>query len=148
MDIDSYLPYEGKVVLHNKQAKEAFVRIPLWVDREKTECSVNGDPIAKRWFGNYLRVESLRPEDEVRIEFPMEERFELWTKPEHGQHLITAIPGGTVFRFKFRGNTLVEVSPPLMNGSPLYRDRPKKYSAEMTPRRNVTRYVSSMILQW
>lgn len=34
MDIDSHLPYEGKVVLRNKAAQEAFVRIPLWADEE------------------------------------------------------------------------------------------------------------------
>jgi hypothetical protein len=32
MDVDSYLPYEGKVVLHNKQARIAMVWMPGWVE--------------------------------------------------------------------------------------------------------------------
>ena len=39
VDIDSYLPYEGKVVLRNKTAREAFVRMPLWVDRKAVRCT-------------------------------------------------------------------------------------------------------------
>ena len=33
LDVDSYLPYEGKVVLRNKTARKAHVRIPSWVDK-------------------------------------------------------------------------------------------------------------------
>ena len=148
LDIDSYLPFEGKVVLKNKQAKEAFVRIPLWVDKNKIECSVNDEDIFFRWFGNYLRIESLEQDDNITIQFPIEERIEEWTKPDHGEHLITAIPGGTKFRFRFRGNTLVEVTPPLMTGSPLYRNRPEKFTGDKAPMRELTRYVSPQVLEW
>ena len=42
MDIESYLPYEGKVILYNKLAHTALVRIPSWVDLERLKGFVNG----------------------------------------------------------------------------------------------------------
>ena len=42
MDIDSYLPYEGKVELHNKEARMALVRIPNWVEMNQVRCFVDG----------------------------------------------------------------------------------------------------------
>ena len=35
MDIESWLPYEGKVVLRNKQARAAMVRIPGWLEMDE-----------------------------------------------------------------------------------------------------------------
>jgi hypothetical protein len=32
LDVESYLPYEGRVILRNKQARRIFIRIPGWVD--------------------------------------------------------------------------------------------------------------------
>jgi hypothetical protein len=40
LDVDNYLPYEGKVVLHNKQAARIHVRIPSWVDQQAVRCEV------------------------------------------------------------------------------------------------------------
>ena len=113
LDIDSYLPYQGKVVIRNKQANTLFVRIPLWVDRQQLQCSVENRPTELSWFGNYLHLPSVSQGETIKITFPVQERVEEWTKPEHGEFLITAIAGGTKFRFSFRGNTVVQVSPPL-----------------------------------
>ncbi len=33
VDVDSYLPYEGKVVVHNKSDRRIAVRMPCWADR-------------------------------------------------------------------------------------------------------------------
>ena len=38
LDVDSYLPYEGKVVLRNKSAQDAFVRIPFYVEEKTVSC--------------------------------------------------------------------------------------------------------------
>jgi hypothetical protein len=42
MDIDSYLPYEGKVVLKNKKAKSCSVRLPAWVDLKAVTSRAGG----------------------------------------------------------------------------------------------------------
>jgi hypothetical protein len=146
MDIDSYLPYEGKVVLKNKTAREIFVRIPLWVDRQKVRCTRSGENLPKVWFGSYLRVEGLQSNDVLTLEFPMVERTEQWTIPK--LHPGWPVPEEQMHTLRFRGNTLVEITPPLMPDSPLYRSRPAKYEMAKAPTKKVTRYIVPITLKW
>ena len=106
LDVDSYLPYEGRVVLKNKTARKANLRIPSWVDKKVVRCYVNDQEASPHWLNNYLVVEDLRPSDVVRVEFPVAESTEKFTLPSYGQQ----------YTCNFRGNTLVDISP--------RRDRP------------------------
>jgi len=82
LDIDSYLPYEGKVKIRNKTAKEAYIRIPLWADKNSVHVTLSGNELSNNtWFDQYLHVMGLKPQDILTIEFPMEERVEKWRKP-------------------------------------------------------------------
>jgi hypothetical protein len=143
MDIDSYLPYEGKVVLRNKSAREALARIPLWVDKKAVGCRVGERVVRPEWFGDYLRVQGLRTGDVVTIEFPVAQRVERWTSP--GPNLPLA--KGTIYTVKFRGNTVVELSPPLAPGSWLYQNRPEKYKATVAPMKRMTRYATPAVMK-
>ena len=145
VDLYSYLPYEGKVVLKNKQAREALVRIPLWVDRQQVRVRVGTKDVANTWLGNYLRLQDLKPHDLVTIEFPMRETTEKWTVPK--LHRFSQGPAQEVYTCRFRGNTLVEITPSLF-GSPLYRSRPKQYQTPRAPMIEVTRFVTPMIVKW
>ncbi len=133
MDLDSYLPYEGKVVLKNKAAREAFVRIPLWVEKQTVGCQIGAKGVSPEWLGRYLHFVDLKPQDVLTIHFPMAERTEKWTL------------GDKIHTFRFRGNTLLEATPPL---SPLYDGRGEKYKGTKAPMRKVKRYVTSQILEW
>ena len=42
LDAESYLPYEGKVVIRNKNAQRIYVRIPTWIDRHGLPSRVDG----------------------------------------------------------------------------------------------------------
>jgi hypothetical protein len=149
LDVDSYLPYEGKVVLRNKGAREIWVRIPLWVDEKRVSCRVGDKRVRPDWAGRYARFEHVEPRQVVTIEFPVEERTELWTAPPLTPPYSMELPkGGTRFTMKFRGNTLVELTPPLAPGSWLYQQRPTLYRAREAPRREVERYVSELQLRW
>jgi len=134
LDIDSYLPYEGKVVLKNKGCHEAFVRIPLWVDRKALRCSVGEKEIPTAWFDNYLRFRGLQPQDVLTIRFPVAAKTEEWTM------------GKQVYTCKFKGNTLAEISPPLVPGSPLYRR--SYFLKDEAPTKIVTRFVTPLTLKW
>lgn len=155
MDVDSYLPYEGKVVLKNKQATTAFVRIPLWVDRNKVRVRLATKSLPSSWFGNYLYVNNLAPQDVVHIEFPMAERIERWqmadpytsTVENPGSHVLS-LGAGERFTCRFKGHTVIEITPPLSPGSWIYMDRPEKYRASKAPTRKVVRYVSPTVLKW
>ena len=147
LDVHSYLPYEGKVVLRNKTATEVFVRVPLWVDKSAVRCAVDGNDRKPAWFGSYLRFRDLRPGESITVQFPMVETTEEWSVSQ------LTWPGNIigeeqVHTCRIRGNTLVEITPGLSPGSPLYRGRKALYSTTQTPMKTVSRYASPITLTW
>jgi hypothetical protein len=79
----------------------------------------------------------------LTLQFPVETKTEAWT--------ISRIPEKTGaelhdYTCKFRANTLVEISPPLMPGSPLY-ERSYFLKAHV-PMTKVTRFVTPKVLKW
>jgi hypothetical protein len=136
LDLDSYLPYEGKVVVRNKTAKKLYLRIPLWADKRRIRGHVDGDEASLAWFGNYLVFDALDEGSVVVVEFPVasfRERYSI-----HGQQ----------FTCRFRGNTLVDISPRTEGaGYPLYTKR-DRYKARKAPMKKLSRYVSSTTIEW
>ncbi|MBI2841968.1 MAG: hypothetical protein HYX78_01060 [Armatimonadetes bacterium] len=152
LDIDSYLPYEGKVVLRNKSVRKAHVRIPSMADKRAVCCRINGKQIANQWLTQYLVIEPLRRNDVVTIEFPMVETRETCTENTYPKQYIGD--------FKF--NTLVDISPrgerpvlgnmgsddgasfKVVRGYPIYRR--DNYKADKAPMKKVVRYASKVIV--
>ena len=152
LDVDSYLPYEGKVVLKNKTARKVHVRIPSWVDKKAVRCSVNEREASPHWLSNYLILEGLRPSDLIRVEFPVVESTETFTLPSYERQCTC----------DFKGNTLVDMSPrgerpdlikmasddgglfEVRKGYPIYlRDHLK---ADRAPLKTVERFVASKLV--
>lgn len=152
MDVDSYLPYEGKVALKNKTARSASVRIPRWVNRAAVRCRVGDVERTAVWLNNYLLVRDLAPQDVVTIEFPMVETVERYTEKIYE----------TEFTLRLKGNTVVDISPrrdrpyriadamddggrfPVNTGYPIYqRDR---YKADKAPLKTVERYLAPKLV--
>ena len=149
LDVESCLPFEGKVTLRNKSAREIWARMPLWVVDSLVACRVGDKTARPDRFGRYLRFDHVRSGQAVTIEFPLEERTEHWTAPSQGPPFLMELPkAGTRFTMKFRGNTLVELSPPLAPGSWLYQQRPALYRVRQAPLKEVERYVTPFQLRW
>ncbi|MFH1009542.1 MAG: hypothetical protein V1800_18870, partial [Candidatus Latescibacterota bacterium] len=144
LDIHSHLPYEGRVKVKNKTAREILVRIPLWVKRAEVTGGVDGQDRPNRWLGNYIRFADLRPQDEITIQFPVQDRIEHWTVPR----VRFPGPDAKVHTCRFRGNTLIEITPGLEGNSPLYQGRREKYRTASAPTKRVTRYVSPLVARW
>jgi len=121
-------------VLKNKQSQEAFVRIPIWVDKGSVQCRLGDKELDCRWFVNYLHFQNLKSGDILTITFPMRERTEKWTI------------GDTVHTFHFRGNTLVSISPPAF--SEIYDGRVDKFAGDKAPMRTLVRFTTPKILHW
>ena len=149
LDIDSYLPYEGKVVIRNKNAAKVSIRLPRWVDKSTVACQVNDQPVAHIWLANFLRIEGLLAGDRILITFPMTERSERFSIkwPQDAFWTQSTKPGvdPTIYLMTFRGNTLVDIFPRNMEqGYPLYqRD---SLRSTITPMKNVTRYIAEIYL--
>ncbi|MBZ5563624.1 MAG: hypothetical protein LAP13_14540 [Acidobacteriia bacterium] len=152
MDIDSYLPYEGKVILHNKTAKAAFVRLPYFVDPKNVQVSVPSRSLTPHWMNKHVLLSEIRPGEEIQITFPIKEDVATYTlynvleRPyysERGHSLRTE----RQYACRFRGNTLVEISPRVsMPSYPLYlRDHFRQARAPLTTK---PRYVASRKISW
>jgi hypothetical protein len=136
LDVDSYLPYEGKVVLKNKTAGTICVRIPYWVEKAAVRPQVNDAATSPSWLNNYLIISCLSPGDVVTISFPMVEATERYRV------------GDTDYTCQLKGNTLIDISP--------RDDRPTvyptylrgHYRSGVAPSKAQVRYVSPIAIQW
>jgi hypothetical protein len=160
MDVDSYLPHEGKVILHNKKAQRAQVYIPRWVNKSKVNCNVDANRVDAVFLGNYLLVEPLRPGSVVVVTFPIQEETETYILEDYGQ-LPSNLLGTYTYEIVFRGNTAVQVVPTPSNDAepetwggrerdaypiyPAYQDRAKLRTPE-TQTRKVERSTSDKII--
>jgi hypothetical protein len=156
LDVDSYLPYEGKVAIHDKTARRISVRLPYWVDRTALRCTVNGRRRDPLWAGRYAVLETLPPHAEIRLTFPVPattERYHLaWKQSGFWQESTNPGEGwkpdrDRVFTCTFRGNTLVDIIPRDSGpGYPLYeRDTMK---AAKAPMHTVERYIAPKLPAW
>src|SRR5207248_1642187 len=134
MDIDSYLPYEGKVELHNKEAKTALVRIPSWVDMKEVRSFVSNTVARPARSGRYLIFDGLQKGETIRLEFPNPETRE--------EHTI----GGERYQITFRGSTVMDIAPrPKDSGLiPLYQR--SQYKDPKAPMRIVQRFTPDRVL--
>ena len=158
LDLHSYLPYEGKVVIQNKTARKLAVRIPGWANRKTVQAQVNGKEACSFWVDNYLVFDGLREKDVVTIEFPLVEETVEYTVPG-GKYVAesTDVPELPTTRYTchFKGNTLVDVSP--RNDPALYPCYKKAlypiylrdhYKANRAPMKKVTRYIAPFTVKW
>jgi len=140
LDVDSYLPYEGRVVIHNKHARRIAVRVPAWANRRQLRAAASGVARPLDWVGNYLIFEDLQPTDTITVEFPIRETTASYTAYANS-------PQEIVYTLTFRGSTLVDIAP--RTHSP--RDYPLYLRAEMrkdvAPMKAVTRFVPDRIIR-
>ena len=151
MDIDSYLPYEGKVLFKNKTARKLHARVPSWVDKKAVRCRVGSREVSPHWLGNYVIVEGLKPSDVVQLEFPVPTSSDTFTLPSYQRK----------YNCEFRGSTLVDIDPrgerpallemgsddggnfEVRKGYPIYlRDHMK---ADRAPMKTIERYAADKL---
>ena len=141
-DVDSYLPYEGQVVIHNKRARRVSVRILSWIDRRELRVTVSGQSRPLRWVGNYLVVDDLKPTDSIVLTFPVLESRASYT----AHHRVWRRE--RVFTYKFRGSTVTEVNPketspvniPIYDRDPMHGPAPMKRIARYCPDRALVQW--------
>jgi hypothetical protein len=130
-DVDSYIPYQGRVEVKIKEAVDLSVRIPEWVTPGQTRCQVNGQERTLGWDGRYAKIGSAKPGDVAMLTFPIFERTDkVWIEKREY----------TVVR---KGNDVVSIDPPGVY-HPLYQ---RQHYRQSEPRmRKITRFVSEETL--
>lgn len=143
MDIDSHLPYAGKVVLHNKTAHTALVRIPGWLDGDAIQVRVTraaspetSAAMSPPRLGNLLVLSGLAPRDQVVLEFPVPDSTDEYTI--HGRK----------YTIRFRASTVVDISPRSDDGLPDYRLYLRNHlrDGRVAPQRSVQRFVADRVV--
>ena len=117
LDIDSYIPVEGKVVLHIKDAPTVAVRIPEWSNPREVMVQVNGAARRPLVEGRYIRIGWLKPSDEVTLMMPIPERT------------VHRVIGEIPYTLTVRGSTVMSIDPkgialPLFDNPPTARPVP------------------------
>jgi DUF1680 family protein len=134
MDIDSHLPHAGRVDLRNKLARRVLLRIPSWVEPTQVVVTHNGRLLRSAVFDHYLFVDNLRPNDVIRVNFPIAESTE------------TSTVADRQYRIRYRASTVLDVSPrSSAPGMRQYYQRSDLANAS-TPLRSVDRFVSEHVL--
>ena len=141
VDIDSYLPYEGRVVIRNKTASRISVRIPPWVGRSQLQCRVAGAVREPQWIGRYVTFSGLGPTDEVDLQFPVPERT-ISTLGHAGT------PKETEYTIRLRGNTALDVSPRDESPRSYQYYRREHMKGSTAPKKSATRYVAPVTPWW
>jgi DUF1680 family protein len=134
IDIDSYLPYEGKLVLHNKEARVVRVRIPYWLMHRPIECMVNGETVSPPKSGNYLVFSDLKASHEIQLSFDVPETTEEYTM------------GDRIYTLSFRGSTLIDITPRDANHRRYQYYRRQHMGARETPMKIKKRFVAEKII--
>ena len=126
MNVLSYLPYEGKVILQNKKAKQIVVRIPSWLDMNEITASIGKKNLHPAKSGRYLIFNQVKEKAEIEITFPVHKQVD--------HYMID----GTVYTISFRGNTVIDIQPrqTIPDTSPMYqRDFMKSTTTPMKSRK-------------
>ena len=136
LDIHSYLPFEGKVVIHNKQARAVYVRLPSRIDAAQVAPYVDSKAVSPQRVGSYIRFDGLDGGEELRLEFPVQETTERYTICD------------TLYTVKFRGSTVIDITPRESEDAEnrylfFQREQLKSGSA---PMHEVKRFVPSQVL--
>ena len=132
-DVDSYIPYQGRVEIKVKQPLDLSVRIPEWVKPRDVRVHVNAAERTVGWDGRYAKVGEVRPGDSVALVFPIDERTDVVYVEKRKYTLVR------------RGNDVVEIFP---RGRyyPFYRRR--HYRSAKPRWRKVERFVSAKQIDW
>jgi hypothetical protein len=142
VDVESYLPYSGKVVIRNKKARRIAVRIPHWVKRPQLGADVSGARRPLVWVGNCVVFDGLEPGDALTLGFPVEETTASYT-------VNARTSAEQTYTCAFRGSTLVGISPrdAAPTSYPLYlRDHLRSSAA---PTKTVERFVADRtVIRW
>jgi len=126
-DIDSYIPYQGRVEVKTKQPVDLSMRIPEWVTPSQTRCQVNGGDRSLGWDGRYAKIGQVKPDDIVTLTFPIAKRTDRVHIQKRPYTLVR------------KGNEVIHIDPPGRH-CPLYQRR--HYGDDTARWRKVERFVT------
>ena len=155
LDVNSHLPYEGKIDITNKTARNLFIRIPRWVNKEKVACLVDMQDREYFWSGNYLGLVGLKGNESITVRFQMVEKTETYYLLPYEAKPKWYVRKDELPKYilHMKGNTCVKVEFPNRDRFgeesfryPIYqRDH---YLQDTARTKEVTRFVADRLVKW
>lgn len=111
LDMDSFLPVEGKVVLHIKDAPQVAVRMPQWCDAKQVLVKIKDKICKTKINGQFVHITMLKPGDDVTIHFNLPTR------------VVHKVIGEIPYKLTIRGSNVIAIDPKGL-AYPLYQNQP------------------------
>ena len=132
-DVDSHIPYTGRVDVRIKQPVDLSIRIPEWVQPSQVTVQVDGVHRAVDWDGRYAVVGEVKPGEVATMTVPIAERTDtVWVEKKK-------------YTLVRKGNDVVAIDPP-GRYCPLYQR--EHYRQDSTRWRKLERFVPDRQLHW
>ncbi len=132
-DIDSHIPYSGRVDVKAKEDLILEIRLPEWAQPPDAAATVDGEPRELAFNGRYANLGEVDKGQTATLTFPISERTERLTIQNRDYKVVV------------RGNSVVAIDPP-GEYFPLYERG--HYRGGDTLYMNVKRYVPDDELNW
>lgn len=98
-EVVSFLPYEGRLTVVAKCAKDFFLRPPSWAPRGEVQTYRDGRSVDPVWKGGYVAFKNVHAGEELTITYPLVEFKQ------------TVAVVGKTYTYHWLGNTVVGVEP-------------------------------------
>jgi len=150
LDVISYLPFEGKVVLKNKMARRINVRIPAWIMPADLRCTVNGKSASPVWQGRYAQFDGLKGTETLILDFPLRKESLYFAGLRlnaefKGTTCLSTVPAGE--SFPASPHPKIVLRPGQEEPGIRIFDRPE-YQADKAPMRQVRYYSPDKLIRW
>lgn len=141
LEMDSYLPYVGRLTIRNKAAKKIAVRIPFWIHRVDLSVIINEKVIRPDWLDNRIIFETLTPGDTITLTFPIAQKTQAYT-------INTNSPSEQIYYLTLRGSTVVDITPrdDTPTGYPMYLRNHLK-AVDTAPLKRVNKFIPDRIVR-
>lgn len=140
-DIDSHIPYQGRIDINIKQSLKLSVRIPGWVDKTEVQVTVDEDPVRIDYDRRVARIGHVNKGQTVKITFPIK----VVKKPVRVRYYEEGFNIQQAYVLTLKGNTVVDIKPE-GQFNPLYqRDY---YLSDKTRYKKVERFICDVDIPW
>jgi hypothetical protein len=99
----SCLPHRGEVDVFVKKSKRVLVRVPEWAPKEGVKAYVGEKAVAVKWDRNYVRFDKIKSGARLTVTYPL--------RIAEVKETVGGLDG-TEYTERWRGNTIVSISPP------------------------------------
>ena len=103
VDVISCLPHRGELDVLVKSAKKVLVRVPEWAPKAEVKAFVARESLPIKWEGSYVVFDNVHEGKQLTLTYPL--------RVAQVKETVGSLDG-TEYTERWRGNTIVDISPP------------------------------------